>query len=143
MCVKKRRIAPRGNPAETPDPLSSTRTGTEWYLTGYRSAEDTEKLYHHQLHRCQHYHQQHQTQKDPSLIFSGTPFLVAKLRSHHQTQLSPLLHYTHFSKRLRQPLEGRPDCRSRSVGHVGLHCAGALAIDSTENHAMLPVADFI
>lgn len=39
--------------------------------------------------------------------------------------------------------EGRPARRSRSVGHEGLHCAGAQATDSRENHAMPPVADFV
>jgi hypothetical protein len=39
-------------------------------------------------------------------------------------------------------MEGRPVSRSRSVGHERLHCAGAQATDTSEDHAMPPVTDF-
>ena len=67
-------------------------------------------------------------------------FFYPTNHTRHNTAHSP---HTHSSKRLRQALEGRTACRSRSVGHEGVDCAGAEATDSRANHAMLPVADFI
>jgi hypothetical protein len=51
-----------------------------------------------------------------------------------------ILHtHAHVSNYAKQEKEGR--FRYRSVGHERLHCAGAEATNSSEDHAMPPVTD--